>query len=155
MWIDRFNEHAQEWIKHTVWKDACRSWYKNNETGRVNAVWPGSSLHYCWSLYPSHVVMPTDNSAAEVIKTPRWEDYEFSYHYSNPWAYIGMGANMENATPGADYSPYLQLEHVDPKWVAFVSGKSEEEAMAAIAEGAVREKELKDAKANEGPEGSA
>lgn len=33
---DRFNEHAQEWIKHTVWKSDCRSWYKNNETGRVN-----------------------------------------------------------------------------------------------------------------------
>lgn len=44
---DMFNEHAQEWIKHTVWKDSCRSWYKNNDTGRVNAVWPGSSLHYC------------------------------------------------------------------------------------------------------------
>lgn len=60
---DSFNEHAQvrslgavtkqvanreakEWIKHTVWKDDCRSWYKNNDTGRVNAVWPGSSLHY-------------------------------------------------------------------------------------------------------------
>ncbi|KAF2825070.1 FAD/NAD(P)-binding domain-containing protein [Ophiobolus disseminans] len=43
---DRFNEHAQEWIKHTVWKDDCRSWYKNNDTGRVNAVWPGSSNHY-------------------------------------------------------------------------------------------------------------
>lgn len=33
---DSFNEHAQEWIKYTVWKDDCRSWYKNNETGRVN-----------------------------------------------------------------------------------------------------------------------
>ena len=64
---DQFNEHVQvgtqysiwlpnphiankkppqEWIKHTVWKDTCRSWYKNNETGRVNAVFPGSSLHY-------------------------------------------------------------------------------------------------------------
>lgn len=43
---DKFNDHTQEWIKHTVWKDDCRSWYKNNETGRVNAVWPGSSNHY-------------------------------------------------------------------------------------------------------------
>lgn len=43
---DAFNEHSQEWIKHTVWKDDCRSWYKDNDTGRVNAVWPGSSLHY-------------------------------------------------------------------------------------------------------------
>lgn len=30
------NRTLQEWIKHTVWKDECRSWYKNNETGRVN-----------------------------------------------------------------------------------------------------------------------
>lgn len=37
---------SQEWIKHTVWKDSCRSWYKNNATGRVNAIHPGSSLHY-------------------------------------------------------------------------------------------------------------
>jgi hypothetical protein len=37
---DRFNEHAQEWIKHTVWKGECRSWYRNNETGRVNGEHP-------------------------------------------------------------------------------------------------------------------
>ena len=24
---DQFNEHVQEWIKHTVWKHPCRSWY--------------------------------------------------------------------------------------------------------------------------------
>lgn len=36
---DRFNEHTQEWIKHTVWKGSCRSWYKNNETGRVNGMY--------------------------------------------------------------------------------------------------------------------
>lgn len=46
---DKFNEHAQEWYKHTVWKDSCRAWYKNNDTGRINAVWPGSSLHYSQS----------------------------------------------------------------------------------------------------------
>ncbi|KAF9773313.1 hypothetical protein IL306_008911 [Fusarium sp. DS 682] len=36
--VDQFNDHAQEWYKHTVWKDSCRSWYKNNNTGRINAV---------------------------------------------------------------------------------------------------------------------
>ena len=30
---DAFNERAQEWVKYTVWKDNCRSWYKANETG--------------------------------------------------------------------------------------------------------------------------
>ncbi|KAI7364285.1 putative sterigmatocystin biosynthesis monooxygenase [Hortaea werneckii] len=33
---DQFNAHVQEWVKHTVWKDDCRSWYKDNDTGRYN-----------------------------------------------------------------------------------------------------------------------
>ncbi|KAH6259915.1 hypothetical protein HBI42_095670 [Parastagonospora nodorum] len=98
---DRFNEHAQEWIKHTVWKSDCRSWYKNNETGRVNAVWPGSSNHY-----------------SEVIATPRYEDFEIQYLNKNPWAHLGMGFAKCNVTyPEADVSPYLALENIDPKWL--------------------------------------
>jgi hypothetical protein len=115
---DRFNEHAQEWIKHTVWKSECRSWYKNNETGRVNgksppfdthpqpltilpAVWPGSSNQY-----------------SEVIATPRYEDFEISYLHKNPWAHLGMGfAKCNIAYPDADVSPYLALENIDPKWL--------------------------------------
>ncbi|KAF2194076.1 FAD/NAD(P)-binding domain-containing protein [Zopfia rhizophila CBS 207.26] len=104
---DHFNEHAQEWIKHTVWKDACRSWYRNNETGRVNAVWPGSSLHY-----------------REIIETPRYEDFDIQYRHKNPWAHLGMGcvkSNLqEEIQKGADLSPYLQLENIDPKWLEAV-----------------------------------
>jgi hypothetical protein len=33
--IGSFNEHAQEWIKHTVRKEDCWSWYKNNDIGKV------------------------------------------------------------------------------------------------------------------------
>jgi hydroxyversicolorone monooxygenase len=55
---DQFNEHTQQFMKSTVWMDDCRSWYKDPVTNRVNALWPGSSLHYI-----------------EVIKTPRYEDY--------------------------------------------------------------------------------
>ncbi|CAN9091603.1 unnamed protein product [Alternaria alternata] len=98
---DQFNEHAQEWIKHTVWKDDCRSWYKNNDTGRVNAVWPGSSNQY-----------------AEVIETPRYEDFDIQYMHKNPWAHLGMGYAMRNKQfPEADVSPYLQLENIDPQWL--------------------------------------
>jgi len=100
---DAFNEHAQEWIKHTVWKDDCRSWYKNNETGRVNAVWPGSSLHYM-----------------DVIETPRYEDFEISYHDKNPFAHLGMGFSMNNYN--GNFSPYLGLQHIDPKWQTAVGG---------------------------------
>lgn len=57
-----FNEHVQEFMKHSVWMDECRSWYKDPKTNRVNALWPGASLHYI-----------------ETIKDPRYEDFEFKY----------------------------------------------------------------------------
>lgn len=98
---DRFNEHAQEWIKHTVWKDECRSWYKNNDTGRVNAVWPGSSNQYI-----------------EIIETPRYEDFDIEYMHKNPWAHLGMGYAVCNVKfPNSDISPYLQVENIDPQWL--------------------------------------
>nr|POE63579.1 putative sterigmatocystin biosynthesis monooxygenase stcw [Quercus suber] len=106
-----FNAHVQEWIKHTVWKDDCRSWYKDNATGRVNAVWPGSSLHY-----------------QQVIAAPRWEDYDLVYRDANPWACLGMGFTLEHRAPApgaasaVDKSPYLSLDNLDPRWFAAVGG---------------------------------
>ena len=64
---DAFNRHVQTFVKGTVWEEDCRSWYKNAETGKVFAIWPGSSLHYM-----------------QAIKTVRWEDYEITYHDGNP-----------------------------------------------------------------------
>lgn len=43
----------KEWIKHSIWKDDCRSWYKNNETGRVNG-----KLHR--SCPSPNVITPVD-----------------------------------------------------------------------------------------------
>lgn len=98
---DQFNQHAQEWYKHTVWKDECRSWYKNNDTGRVNAVWPGSSNHY-----------------SEVTEAPRYEDFEIEYMHKNPWAHLGMGSSVCNVQfPNSDLSPYIAVENIDPKWL--------------------------------------
>jgi hypothetical protein len=37
---------------------------KNRNTGRVDAVWPGSALHYM-----------------ELIKTPRYEDFDIKHHH--------------------------------------------------------------------------
>ncbi|KAK5129827.1 hypothetical protein BJ546DRAFT_1060466 [Cryomyces antarcticus] len=97
---DKFNEHCQEWIKHTVWKEDCRSWYKNNETGRVNAVWPGSSMHY-----------------VQVVSSPRYEDFDITYHNKNQWAHLGLGWTVENRTQGMDNSPYININNIDPKWL--------------------------------------
>jgi hydroxyversicolorone monooxygenase len=99
---DEFNSHVQAWIPHTTWSDDCRSWYRNNETGRVNAVWPGSSLHYI-----------------EVIRTPRWEDFDITFWgpaKQNRWAFLGMGFTYDNVT-GTDFSPYLNLDALDPEWI--------------------------------------
>lgn len=75
--------------------------YKNNDTGRVNAIWPGSSLHY-----------------QQVIQRPRYEDYEIKYFENNPWAHLGMGWTVQDrkGPKEADVSPYLNLDHIDPKW---------------------------------------
>lgn len=99
---DEFNAHTQEWIRHTVWNESCRSWYKDNETGRVNAIWPGSSLHYI-----------------EAIRVPRYEDFEITYlgpAKKNRWAYLGMGTVRELVEKG-DVSPYLSVDNIDPKWM--------------------------------------
>lgn len=99
---DQFNAHAQEMLKHTVWSSDCRSWYKNNDTGRINSIWPGSSNHYI-----------------EVVATPRYEDFEIEYLHKNPWAHLGMGAALCNVNfPNADVSPWLAMDKVDPRWLA-------------------------------------
>src|ERR1700710_1404775 len=86
-------------------KEICRLWltlhrrYKNNETGRVNAVWPGSSLHY-----------------VEAIRVPRYEDYDIEYlgpGKKNLWAFLGMGA-VQALVNKEDVSPYLNPEAIDP-----------------------------------------
>lgn len=63
---DDFNAHVQEFVKTSVWVDDCRSWYKDSETGKVFAIWPGSSLHFM-----------------QTLKNPRYEDYDITYHNKN------------------------------------------------------------------------
>jgi hydroxyversicolorone monooxygenase len=75
--------------------------YKDNDTGRVNAVWPGSSMHY-----------------QQVIEQPRYEDFEIKYNNKNIWGHLGMGWTVENrlGPQAADCSPYLNVNNIDPKW---------------------------------------
>jgi hypothetical protein len=68
----------------------------------VNAVWPGSSLHYI-----------------EAIKVPRYEDYDIEYlgpGKKNMWAFLGMGA-VRALVNKEDVSPYLNAEAIDPEWM--------------------------------------
>lgn len=109
---DAFNHHAQTWIKGTCWSDAnCRSWYKNNETMRVNAVWPGSSLHYC-----------------EMVASPRYEDYNIKYEErANMFAFMGLGFTKNQVQEGGDLSPYMTKHVLEKKFYSFNPGSEEQE----------------------------
>lgn len=120
---DEFNEHAQEWIKHTVWKGSCRSWYRNNETGRVNGLLSPSLSRVC-SDKCAAVWPGSSNMYSEVIATPRYEDFDIEYQHKNRWAHLGMGYAVCNKKfPETDVSPYLQVENIDPKWLEAIGYK--------------------------------
>ncbi|KAK3713540.1 hypothetical protein LTR37_008498 [Vermiconidia calcicola] len=106
-----FNHHAQTWIKGTAWADPnCRSWYRNPETGRVNAVWPGSSLHY-----------------AAMIETPRYEDCYIKHsNLHNMFAFMGQGFSKNQVLQNGDLSPYITKEGIEKKFYSFAPFPDEE-----------------------------
>ncbi|KAH8809325.1 hypothetical protein F5884DRAFT_822359 [Xylogone sp. PMI_703] len=99
---DEFNAHTQSWFKGTVWEEDCNAWYKNRETGRVDAVWPGSALHYI-----------------EVTENPRWEDFDIKYHHpTNRFNFLGRGFTTRDLdfSENSDRSPYLNVKYLDPRY---------------------------------------
>lgn len=102
---DAFNRHVQSFMTRTVWTDDCRSWYKDNETNRVNALWPGSSLHYI-----------------ETVENPRYEDFRFEHiggSGANVWQFLGNGFSVAEAEPVGtrDRSPYIGVDRIDKAWL--------------------------------------
>ena len=67
----------------------------------MNAIWPGSSLHY-----------------QQVIERPRYEDFEIHSFNDNPWAHLGMGWTVQDrkGPKEEDVCPYFSLKNIDPKW---------------------------------------
>ncbi|KAF2008868.1 FAD/NAD(P)-binding domain-containing protein [Aaosphaeria arxii CBS 175.79] len=86
---DAFNDYTQNVHQDLVWSGSCHSWYKDSQSGRVTAVWPGSSIHYM-----------------EMIDTPRWEDFDIDYVNENPFAFMGNGVSKREAL-GKDLTFYL------------------------------------------------
>lgn len=111
----QFNIHVQEWMKRTVWTDDCRSWFKNKNTGRVNAIWPGSGLHY-----------------TEAISKPRFEDYHIEYRYENPFSYLGSGFTVAEKSESMDQTPFLAEDKLDPKWIAAMKSSLGDENSAKV-----------------------
>ena len=91
--VQDFIEHKDTFMKNTVWQQECRSWYKSNSiSGKVTALWPGSTLHYL-----------------EMIAELRYEDWSFKYS-GNRFAYLGNGFSQTETDSTADWSYYLRNE---------------------------------------------
>lgn len=86
---DAFNAYAQEVHKDMVWQGSCQSWYKDRTTGKITAVWPGSSNHFM-----------------ELIESPRYEDFEIQYINANPFWFMGNGVSQRE-TKKQDLTYYL------------------------------------------------
>jgi hypothetical protein len=62
----------------------------------------------------------------QVVKNPRYEDFEISYFEKNIWAHLGMGWTVQDrrGPKEADVSPHFCLDNIDPKWYASSEGFS-------------------------------
>jgi cation diffusion facilitator CzcD-associated flavoprotein CzcO len=124
-----FIEYADAYFEGTVFAEECRSWYKNNGTGEVVGLWPGSTLH-----------------CMEAMRSPRWEDYDYTYvdelegrvdeahenglggkRKANRLAWLGNGWSA-NQLEKRDLAYYLYPEFVEKP----MEGKPEESAILKI-----------------------
>ena len=93
--IDDFLKFKDDFMKRTVWHDACRSWYKSlGPDGPVTALWPGSTLHYI-----------------ETLMELRLEDWDVKYS-GNRFAWLGNGYSQTEIDPTADWAYYIR-DHDD------------------------------------------
>jgi len=90
--LDDLYAHFDEFHKDTVWKEECRSWFKDGKIKNRIYLWPGSTIHFLKS-----------------IKDPRFEDYNIRYRYKNRFAYLGNGDVKATASRDVlGLSPYIR-----------------------------------------------
>jgi hypothetical protein len=95
--VDDFIAHKDHFMKRTVWEEQCRSWYKNNSaSGKVSALWPGSTLHYI-----------------EAMKDVHFDDWDINYQ-GNRFAWLGNGYSQCELDDLADTGYYIRSEDDGP-----------------------------------------
>jgi cation diffusion facilitator CzcD-associated flavoprotein CzcO len=94
----QFRQHADAFLKRTAWTQPCSSWFKQGRTDGQAAVYPGSRVHFL-----------------ELLKAPRYEDYEIEYLDDNRFAFLGNGfaTREEDGRDITDYLGSLDLEGRD------------------------------------------
>lgn len=92
-----FTGYVDKYFKGTVFGEGCSSWYKKEMDGAkvVTGLWPGSSLH-----------------CRETLRSPRWEDFEYTYGEENQLAWLGNGWSV-NEMEGRHLAWYLYPEFLD------------------------------------------
>jgi len=99
----QFRQHADLFLQRTAWTSPCRSWFKQGKADGQAAVYPGSRLHFM-----------------ELLKGPRYEDFEIEYWEENRFAFLGNGFEMREFD-GRDITDYLgclddEGRDVQPEW---------------------------------------
>ncbi|OAX83506.1 hypothetical protein ACJ72_02121 [Emergomyces africanus] len=90
--VKDFCEHASVYLRRTCWSDPCSSWFKQGRKDGNVVMWPGSRLAFF-----------------DLLKEPKYEDYEIEYWSTNRWAFLGNGFTTEEFD-GSDTSKYLNCK---------------------------------------------
>ena len=89
--VENFVKYCHEYFQGTVYSMECSSWYKGGKKkGPVVALWPGSSLQ-----------------CAQVLRNPRWEDFEYTYLDGNDFGWFGDGWSKLDRHTALDRTYYL------------------------------------------------
>ncbi|KAF4950259.1 hypothetical protein FGADI_8310 [Fusarium gaditjirri] len=92
-----FSQYIDEYFKGTVYTDECSSWYRAGKLGsRIVALWPGSSAQ-----------------CLEVMRAPRWEDYNFESADPTGNLLRWMGNGSSQVLTDGDPSWFLDPDVVD------------------------------------------
>ncbi|OGE54789.1 hypothetical protein PENARI_c005G09522 [Penicillium arizonense] len=86
-----FIDHKDQFMQNTTWTTNCQSWYKNPQTGKITALWPGSTLHYL-----------------QALSDIRYDDYCVTYLGGNRFSYLGNGFSQLELNPSADVAYYVR-----------------------------------------------
>lgn len=88
--INDFMQQKDAFMETTVWSTGCESWYKNPKTGKITALWPGSTPHYM-----------------EALASPRYDDFHITYN-GNRFGYLGNGFSQGELNPNIDLAYYIR-----------------------------------------------
>lgn len=95
--IEDFAARTDLFMRDTIWKSGCRSWYKSHTIdGRVSALWPGSSLHYF-----------------EAMQYLRADDWDVRYT-GNRFDWLGNGFSQTECDDTCDWAYYIRDQDDSP-----------------------------------------